>query len=251
MMLLKGRKAVITGGTSGIGKAIALLFAENGADIAIFGIDENKAEEAVGDIKAVQNSSEQKVHFQLVDVSSFDSVEIAVEELIAKWGNIDVFVNNAGITKDNLLMKMKEEEWDAVLKVNLKSVYNTCHAIIRHMLKAKAGKIINIASVIGLMGNAAQANYAASKAGVIAFSKSLAQEVASRNITVNCIAPGFIKTQMTDVLSDKVKEEYLKWIPMGKMGVPLDVAKTALFLASHLSDYITGQVITVDGGMVM
>jgi 3-oxoacyl-[acyl-carrier protein] reductase len=250
-MLLKGKKAVITGGTSGIGKAIALLFAENGADVAIFGIDEQRSAEAVSDIKAAQSLAEQKALFQLVDVSSFSAVEKAMDELLTKWGNIDIFVNNAGITKDNLLMKMKEEDWDAVLSVNLKSVYNTCHALIRHMLKAKSGKIINIASVIGLMGNAAQANYAASKAGVIAFSKSLAKEVASRNITVNCIAPGFIKTQMTDVLPEKVKEEYEKLIPMQKMGLPLDIAKAALFLASHLSDYITGQVITVDGGMVM
>lgn len=250
-MLLKDKKAIVTGGTSGIGKAIALLFAEHGADVCIFGIDEKGAQTALAELDASRASDKQKMTFELVDVSKYEIVEKAIGGLVEKWENVDILVNNAGITKDNFLMRMSEAEWDAVLAVNLKSVFNTCHALIRTMMKAKYGKIINIASVVGIMGNVAQANYAASKAGVIGFSKSLAKEVAKKGICINCVAPGYIKTQMTDVLPDSVKDNFLSQIPMNKMGLPLDVAKAVLFLASHLSDYITGQVIQVDGGMLM
>ena len=166
-------------------------------------------------------------------------------------GRIDILVNNAGITRDNLLMKMTEEDWDRVIAVNLKSVYNTCQALVRSMLKARNGKIINITSVVGLNGNAGQANYAASKAGMIGFTQSLAKEVASRGICVNCIAPGFIKTPMTGVLTETQKEAIIKQVPMGRLGNPEEIAHAAVFLASSLSDYVTGQVLTVDGGMVM
>lgn len=247
-MLLKDKKVVITGATSGIGKEIALLFASEGADIAVLGIDGSRSQEV---IKEIKEAGAADAKFYLVDVSKFDAVEKVISELLGEWENVDILVNNAGITKDNLLMKMSESDWDAVIAVNLKSVYNVSHALIRAMIKAKSGKIINIASVIGLIGNASQVNYAASKAGVIGFSKSLAKEVASRGICVNCIAPGYIKTPMTDVLSEAVKEDILRQVPLKRMGTTKDVANAALFLASSQSDYITGQVITVDGGMVM
>ena len=250
-MMLKDKKAVITGGTSGIGKAIAETFAREGADIVIFGIDIDKAAEAIADIEKCRANDSQQVLFENVDVSNFSVVEEATNKIIAAWGRIDIFVNNAGITRDNLLMKMSEEDWDRVLSVNLKSVFNTCHALIRPMMRAKFGKIINIASVIGLIGNAGQVNYAASKAGVIGLTKSLAKEAATRNICVNAIAPGYIRTQMTDRVAESAKEAILATIPMQRMGSPEDVAKLALFLASSMSDYITGQVIAVDGGMVM
>ncbi len=249
--MLKDKKAVITGGTSGIGKAIAMAFAAAGADIVIFGIDIEKASEAIADIEAVRAAPSQKVAFEHVNVADFQAVKAAGAKVIESWGPIDIFVNNAGITRDNLLMKMSEEDWDAVLAVNLKSVFNTSHAIVRSMLKAKKGKIINIASVIGLIGNAGQTNYAASKAGVIGFTKALAKEVAARNICVNAIAPGYICTAMTDRLSDQAREAITSMIPMNRLGLPEDIAKVALFLASDFSDYITGQVLAVDGGMVM
>lgn len=251
MQLLQAKKAIITGGTAGIGKEIALVFAKHGADVAIFGTNMERAVQMVEELKAVQCRPEQSFEALVVNVSEKKCVEDAVQSLLSRWGQIDILVNNAGITRDGLLMKMSEEDWDAVLDVNLKSVYNTCQALVRPMLKAKAGKIINISSVVGLTGNAGQVNYAASKSGMIGFTKALAQELASRNICVNCIAPGFITTRMTDVLTDAQKEGLLKKIPMGRMGSPNDIAQAVVFLASSLSDYITGQVITVDGGMVM
>ncbi len=249
MQLLKGKKALITGGTAGIGREIAFKFAEEGADVAIFGTSEERAAQVLVDLKALR-PDQQFISF-VVDVSNKVAVEKALEGLISSFGQIDVLVNNAGITRDGLLMRMTEEDWDLVIDVNLKSVYNLCQCLIRPMIKAKAGKIINISSVVGQMGNAGQTNYAASKAGMIGFTKALAQEVATRGIGVNCIAPGFIITRMTDALTDSQKEGLLKKIPMGRLGKAQDIANVALFLASSLSDYMTGQVLTVDGGMVM
>lgn len=251
MQLLNTKKAIITGGTAGIGKEIALAFAKQGADIAIFGTNAERSAQVLHELEKMRVSPEQKFESFLVNVSEKSSVEAAVQQLLAKWGQIDILVNNAGITRDGLLMRMSEADWDQVIDVNLKSVYNTCQALVRPMIKAKGGKIINISSVVGLTGNAGQANYAASKSGMIGFTKALALELATRNICVNCIAPGFIETRMTDVLNEGQKEGLLKKIPMGRMGAPQDIANAAIFLASHLSDYVTGQVLTVDGGMVM
>src|SRR3990167_332902 len=247
--LLKDKRALITGGTSGIGKQIALTYARQGAHIAIFSMEEGSS--ILQELQTLSSCPEQKFWAKIVDVSDGAAVEQGVEELLSTWGNVDILVNNAGITRDNLLMKLSEQDWDLVLSVNLKSVYNMCRQLIRPMLKSKRGKIINTASVIGLTGNAGQTNYSAAKAGMIGFTKALAQEVASRGICVNCIAPGFIQTKMTDALTEGQKEAIIKKIPMQKLGSCEDIANVAVFLASALSDYITGQVITVDGGMVM
>lgn len=249
MQLLKGKKALITGGTAGIGKEIALHFAKQGASVAIFGTNPERAAQVLAELEALRSSPEQIFSAQTVDIASKKSVEEAIQALLTRFGTVDVLVNNAGITRDNLLMKMSEEDWDQVIDVNLKSLYNTCQALVRTLLKARSGKIINISSVVGLTGNAGQVNYAASKSGIIGFTKALALELASRNICVNCIAPGFIKTRMTDELTDVQKEGIVKKIPLGRIGNPQDIAEAALFLA--LSNYITGQVLTVDGGMVM
>jgi 3-oxoacyl-[acyl-carrier protein] reductase len=249
--LLKGKHALITGGTAGIGKEIALAFAKAGAHVAIFGTNAERSAQVVAELNQVKISEDQTFAAEIVNVSDTKAIEAAVQKLIASWGKIDILVNNAGITRDGLLMKMSEGDWDEVIDVNLKSVYNTCQALIRPMMKARAGKIINISSVVGLTGNAGQVNYAASKSGMIGFTKALAQEVATRNICVNCIAPGFIETRMTNALTDAQKEGIMKKIPMGRLGQPEEIAKAALFLASNLSDYVTGQVLTVDGGMVM
>jgi 3-oxoacyl-[acyl-carrier protein] reductase len=251
MQQLTSKNAIITGATAGIGREIALQFAKHGANVAIIGTNEERANRVLEELEAVRVTPEQKFLKALVNVADKKAVDDVVEKLIADLGKIDILVNNAGITRDGLLMKMTEDDWDAVIDTNLKSVFNFCQALVRPMLKARSGKIINISSVVGLMGNAGQANYAASKAGMIGFTKALAQELASRGITVNCIAPGFIQTSMTDALNDGQKEQILKKIPMGKLGQPQHIADMALFLASPLSDYITGQVVTVDGGMVM
>ncbi len=251
MHLLKNKKALITGGTAGIGKEIALSFAKAGASVAIFGTSPERAQEVLGELQQNKVLPEQEFRAEVVNVSDKAAIEETIARLLKDWGNIDVLVNNAGITRDGLLMKMSEDDWDQVMDVNLKSVYNTCQALIRPMIKAKTGKIINISSVVGITGNAGQANYAASKSGMIGFTKALAQEVATRGICVNCIAPGFIKTRMTGVLTENQKEEILKKIPMKCMGDPQDIAHAALFFASDQSRYITGQVLTVDGGMVM
>lgn len=251
MNLLQGKKALITGGTAGIGKEIARGFAKQGAHVAIFGTNEERGRAVIEELKTLQVSEDQQFHFEAVNVSAKQNVETAIQHLISIWGQLDILVNNAGITRDTLLMKMSEEDWDKVIEVNLKSVYNTCQTLVRPMIKARTGKIINISSVIGLTGNAGQVNYAASKSGIIGFTKALAQELAGRGICVNCIAPGFIETRMTDVLSETQKEGIVKKIPMGRIGSPEDIANAAVFLASHLSNYITGQVLTVDGGMVM
>lgn len=251
MQLLKGKKSLITGGTAGIGKAIATLFAQQGADVVIFGTHAARAEEAVREIEAAKAFPEQKILSFLVDVSNTRLVDESIQQILSQWGQIDILVNNAGITRDNLLMKMSEEDWDRVLEVNLKSVYNTCRALARPMMKARSGSIINIASVIGLTGNAGQVNYAASKSGMIGFTKSIAKELASRGVRANCVAPGYIETQMTEVLSPAVKEAVLTKIPLSRIGQPQDIAYAVLFLASDQSNYVTGQVIAVDGGMVM
>ena len=251
LQLLKGKTALVTGGTAGIGRAIARLFVEQGANVAIFGTNADRAKEVVQELEAARLDPSQKVTSVLTNISNTKEVDTAVQQLLNEWGNIDILVNNAGVVRDNLLMRMSEEDWDAVVDVNLKSVYNTCRALVRSMMKARSGKVINITSVVGLMGNAGQTNYAASKAGMIGFTKSLAKEVASRNICVNCVAPGYIQTQMTDVLSDAVKESIQAKIPLSRLGQPNDIAHAVLFLASDLANYITGQVLTVDGGMVM
>jgi 3-oxoacyl-[acyl-carrier protein] reductase len=251
MQLLKDKNALITGATAGIGREIALQFARHGASIAVVGTNEERAEQVLRELETLRVCPEQKFIKVLLNVADKKAVDQAVEGLLSLFGKIDILVNNAGITRDTLLMKMSEEDWDLVIDTNLKSVFNFCQALVRPMLKAKAGKIINVSSVVGLTGNAGQANYAASKAGMIGFTKALAQEVATRGISVNCIAPGFIQTAMTDGLNESQKEAIFKKIPMGRLGQPHNIADTALFLASPLSDYVTGQVLTVDGGMVM
>jgi len=251
MKLLNGKKAIITGGTSGIGKEIAKLFAKNGASVVIFGTNEERALSAVKELESQKTEEPQEFLYKLVDVSKTNDVDVAINDILSKWSNIDILINNAGITRDNLLMKMKEEDWDQVISVNLKSVYNTCKTLVRPMMKQRSGKIINIASVIGLIGNAGQVNYAASKAGIIGFVKALAKELAARGICVNCIAPGYINTPMTETLPDSVKDSIIASIPMKKIGDPEDIANAALFLAGPFSNYITGQVLSVDGGMVM
>ncbi len=249
--LLQGKKTLITGGSAGIGKEIALCFANHGATVAIFGTNSERTEQMLQELETVRVLPEQKFRVMVIDVSDKSAVDQAIGVLLQEWGGVDVLVNNAGITRDGLLMKMSEEDWDVVLNVNLKSVYNTCSALARSMIKAKSGKIINISSVVGLMGNAGQANYAASKSGMIGMTKALAKELGSRNVHVNCIAPGFIQTRMTDSLDEEKKAGLMKGIPLGRLGVPRDIAQVALFLASPLADYITGQVIAVDGGMTL
>jgi 3-oxoacyl-[acyl-carrier protein] reductase len=247
--MLKGQTAIVTGGTAGIGKAIATRFAEEGAYVAIFGTNAERGAQIVDELSKIPGSAGSD--FFQINVADHQEVEKAIKGILEKRNHVDVLVNNAGITRDQLLMKMSEEDWDNVMDVNVKSCYNLCRALVRSFLKARKGKIINISSVVGLTGNAGQVNYAASKAAIIGLTKALAKELASRNIHVNCIAPGFIMTAMTDVLTEDQKKATLEQIPLGRMGVPEDIAKAALFLASSWSDYITGQVITVDGGMVM
>ena len=249
--LLKGKTALITGGTAGIGKAIALLYVQNGANVIIWGTNRARADQALAELEAAKTDPTQIVQAHLVDVSKTAEVDQAIKDLLQSHSNIDILVNNAGITRDNLLMKMSEEDWDQVLDINLKSVYNTCRALTRPMMKARAGAIINISSVIGLTGNAGQVNYAASKSGMIGFTKSLAKELASRGVRANCIAPGYIETHMTENLPPAVKEALLTEIPLGRIGKPSDIAYAALYLACDWSGYTTGQVLTVDGGMVI
>ncbi|MCI8618095.1 MAG: 3-oxoacyl-[acyl-carrier-protein] reductase [Clostridia bacterium] len=240
--------AFITGATRGIGKQIAITFAREGYDIAINYRKENEELE-----NAKREIEENNVKCLTVqgDVSNFEDCERCVYEIIKEYGKIDVLVNNAGITKDTLLMRMKKEDFESVIDINLVGTFNVTKNVISHMMKARSGRIINISSVVGVSGNAGQTNYSASKAGIIGFTKSLAKEVGSRGILVNAVAPGFIETQMTDVLKDEIKEEIAKSIPVKRMGVAQDVANVVKFLASDDSSYITGQVINVDGGMLM
>ena len=247
-MHLKDKIAIVTGGSRGIGKEICLKFASLGANLVINYIgDKTQAE----DTQAECEKLGAKVALSEGDVSKMADCEKLFQTAMDTFGRVDILVNNAGITRDNLLMRMSEEEFDAVIAVNLKGTFNCMKQAARPMMKQKYGKIINMASVVGVTGNAGQVNYAASKAGVIGMTKSMAKELANRGVTVNAIAPGFIRTAMTDVLSDDVKAEITRVIPMGVMGETEDVANLAAFLASDASRYITGQVINVDGGMVM
>ncbi|MCX7847675.1 MAG: 3-oxoacyl-[acyl-carrier-protein] reductase [bacterium] len=244
---LSGKVALVTGAGRGIGQAIAVMLAEAGADIAVAEIREELGAETVGKVSELGR----RARAYAVDVADFAAVHAMVDRVQEDFGHIDILVNNAGITKDTLLIRMGEEEWDAVLRINLKGAFNCTHAVAKLMMKQRSGRIVNIASIIGLIGNAGQANYAASKAGLIGLTKSVAKELASRGITVNAIAPGFIQTKMTEVLSEEVKQGMLNLIPLKQFGQPEDVAKAVLFLCSSLADYITGQVVVVDGGMVM
>ena len=244
--MLEGRVSIITGGARGIGKAIAMELADAGSDIVIFDV----LDEGVDTAREIEKKG-RKAGFYKVDITDLDAVNSVVEKVLKEFGRIDILVNNAGITRDTLLMRMEESDFDLVIKVNLKGTFNCTKAVLKPMMKARWGRIINISSIIGLMGNAGQANYAASKAGIIGFTKSVAKELGKRNITVNAIAPGFIRTPMTEKLSDEVKESYFKLIPLGRFGEPEDVAKVVRFLASDDTGYITGQVIQVDGGLLM
>ena len=248
MKLLEGKVALITGAARGIGKALALRFAEEGADIAITDLVYNEAmEETVGQIAAFGT----RVKGYASDASNFAGTEVVVQEIVKDFGRIDVLVNNAGITKDGLMMRMTEAQWDAVIAVNLKSAFNFIHAVTPIMMRQRSGSIINMASVVGVHGNAGQCNYAASKAGLIALAKSIGQEIGSRGIRANAIAPGFIDTAMTQALPDNVRQEWIQKIPLRRGGTVEDIANVATFLASDLSSYVTGQVIQVDGGMNM
>ena len=251
MQLLKNKTSIVTGATAGIGREIALQFAKHGADVIVIGTNQERAESVVKELNQAKISDSQRFCYKIVNVASTNETQEAMNQILTEFGKVDILVNNAGITRDGLLMKMKEEDWDTVIDVNLKSAFNTCQSLIRAMMKARSGKIINISSVVGLTGNAGQVNYSASKAGIIGFTKALALEVATRGICVNCIAPGFIQTRMTDELSDTQKQAILAKIPMGNMGTTQNIADAAVFLASEMSSYITGQVLTVDGGMVM
>lgn len=247
-MTLVGKVALVTGGSRGIGRAVALKLAENGADVAINYAGNTAAAE---EVKAAIEKLGRRAMLVQGSVADTDGVQTLVNQVVKELGRLDILINNAGITRDGLLMRMKEADWDAVLETNLKGVFNCSKAVMRTMMKQKSGRIVNMASVVGEMGNAGQANYAAAKAGVIGFTKSLAKEVASRGITVNAVAPGFIATDMTKVLTDDQKAEMAKSIPLGRAGQPEDVANAVLFLVSDEAAYITGQVLNVDGGMVM
>lgn len=241
--------ALITGGSKGIGKKVAEKFAQKGYNLVINYVSDNtNIKELVQELKQEDN---QEIMFIKADVTDFIACEQLVKQAIEKFGKIDVLVNNAGITKDNLLARMKEEEFDKVIEVNLKGTFNMTKNVVPFMMKKRYGKIVNISSVVGVSGNAGQCNYAASKAGIIGFTKSLAKELASRNILANCIAPGFITTDMTAVLSEEVKEKIAEQIPLKKMGTAEEVANAVYFLANEENTYITGQVLNVDGGMLM
>ena len=244
---LSGKTAIITGASRGIGKSIAIQLASCGAKISLVARNQN-------DLDAVQetiNNSGGKVQSLIGDVSNFESFSGIVQQTLAKWKQVDILVNNAGITRDNIIMRMKEDEWDNVMNINLKGCFNGIKAVTRPMMKNKGGRIINITSVIGQIGNAGQSNYAASKAGVMGLTKSLAKELGSRNITINSVAPGYILTDMTDQLDNDVQEKLKASIPLKRLGKPRDVASLVCFLASDDAAYITGQTFNVDGGMVM
>jgi 3-oxoacyl-[acyl-carrier protein] reductase len=247
-MHLDGKVTIVTGASRGIGRSVAIELAKQGAKVVINYAGNNAAAEEVKNL--IISAGGQAIVIK-ADVGNVEAVDAMVKETIDTFGKIDILVNNAGITRDNLLMRMKEEDWDAVMNINLKGVFVCTKAISRIMMKQRAGKIINMTSVVGLMGNAGQANYAAAKAGVIGFTKSMAKELASRGITVNAIAPGFISTDMTAVLSEQVKKELAEKIPVGRLGSPEDVAAAVAFLASDSANYITGQTLNVDGGMLM
>lgn len=247
MSSLANQVAVVTGAGRGIGRAIALKFADEGADIVCVSRTAENSEKVAGEIRALGR----KAWAHAVDVADATAVAAAGEKILVECGRVDILVNNAGVTRDGLLMRMSDADWDTVLDTNLKGAFLFTKAFARSLIKQRSGRIINVASVIGLIGNAGQANYSASKAGLIGFTKATAKELASRGITVNALAPGFIETDMTAVLKDDMKAELLKHIPLGTLGRTDDIACAALFLASPGARYITGQVLTVDGGMVM
>lgn len=244
--MLKNKIALITGAGRGIGRAIAIALAKEGAEVVI---NYNGSEERAKEVKQTIEENGGKASIYKCNVSDFVACEAMIKDIVKEYGHLDILVNNAGITKDGLIIKMKEEDFDSVLNVNLKGTFNTIRHSARQMLKQRSGKIINISSVSGILGNVGQANYAASKAGVIGLTKTMARELGSRGITVNAIAPGFVDTEMTEVLSEEIRENACKQIILGRFGKPEDIANTAVFLASDKADYITGQVISVDGGM--
>jgi 3-oxoacyl-[acyl-carrier protein] reductase len=246
-MLLEGKNAIVTGSGQGIGRAIALKLASEGANVVISDVVEETAQSVADEVRALGRKSAVVV----CDVRQMDQCGALIKQSVEALGNVDILVNNAGVTRDGLLMRMKEEDWDFVIAINLKGVFNCCKSVSRAMMKQRSGRIINISSVVGLMGNAGQVNYSASKAGVIGLTKTLAKEFGSRGIGVNAIAPGFIQTAMTDNLADEAKEQLVSAIPFGALGTAGNVADAALFLASPLAAYITGEVIRVDGGMAM
>ena len=244
--MLKNKIVLITGAGRGIGRAIAIALAKEGAEVVI---NYNGSEERAKEVKQTIEENGGKASIYKCNVSDFVACEAMIKDIVKEYGHLDILVNNAGITKDGLIMKMKEEDFDSVLNVNLKGTFNTIRHSARQMLKQRSGKIINISSVSGILGNVGQANYAASKAGVIGLTKTMARELGSRGLTVNAIAPGFVDTEMTEVLSEEIRENACKQIILGRFGKPEDIANTAVFLASDKADYITGQVISVDGGM--
>ncbi|MEZ4951802.1 MAG: 3-oxoacyl-[acyl-carrier-protein] reductase [Saprospiraceae bacterium] len=246
MKLLEGKVALITGGSRGIGAAICKKFAEHGCDVAFTYLSSEAKANAIADELA---KSGIKAKAYKSDASKFDQAEQLIADVLAEFGKIDVLINNAGVTRDTLMLRMSEEQWDEVMEINLKSVFNLTKHALKPMLKNRGGSIINMSSVVGVFGNAGQANYAASKAGIIGFSKSIAKEVGSRNIRCNAIAPGFIETEMTEVLDDKTKEAFLEGIPMKRLGQADEVADVCVFLGSDMSTYISGQVVSVCGAL--
>ena len=247
-MLLEGKKAFVTGGARGIGREIVLSFLSNGASVYFIDINES---EYMGEYQDLASKNNCEVVFKKANVADEEEITAVCEEILKESGGIDILVNNAGITRDGLVFRMKSEDWDSVLKINLTSAFYISKVIARAMIKQKSGSIVNVASIVGVIGNAGQCNYSASKAGLIGFSKSLAREVASRGVRVNAVAPGFIQTPMTDKLNDDQKKALNDKIPLVRLGQPAEVAKVILFLASDLSSYVTGQVINIDGGMGM
>jgi 3-oxoacyl-[acyl-carrier protein] reductase len=246
-MTLQGKTAIVTGAAQGIGRAIAETLANAGADIAVADLDPGRSQETVA---AVKSTGRRALNIK-VNVAEWADTKAMVDQVLKEWGRVDILVNNAGITRDGLLLRMQEEDWQLVLQVNLNGTFHCTKAVLQPMTKQRAGRIINIASIVGVMGNAGQANYAASKAAVIGFTKTVAREYASRQVTVNAVAPGFIDTAMTQGLSADVKDMLQKQIPLGRLGQPSDIAEAVRFLASDAAAYITGQVLHVNGGMLM
>ena len=246
-MSVKNKTVVITGGNSGIGRELALAFGMKKANVVVnYIVNEEAATETVSHIENLGG----KAIKVFGDVTKLSDCENIIKQATKEFSKVDILINNSGITRDNLIMRMKEEDFDSVIDVNLKGTWNMCKSVTRHMMKNRSGSIINISSVVGIMGNAGQTNYVASKAGIIGLTKSLAKELGSRGITVNAVAPGFIETKMTEVLPEDVKENYMKQIPLGKFGSPEDIANACIFLASGKASYITGQVLSVNGGMI-
>jgi 3-oxoacyl-[acyl-carrier protein] reductase len=246
-VLLEGKTAIVTGGAQGIGRAIAETLARDGADVAVADLDPGRSQEAV---EAITKLGRRAMNVK-VNVADWNDAKNMADQVIKEWGHVDILVNNAGITRDGLLLRMKEEDWHLVLQVNLYGTFHCTKAVLQPMTKQRYGRIVNIASIVGVMGNAGQANYAASKAAVIGFTKTVAREYASRMVTVNAVAPGFIDTAMTQGLPPEVKDTLMKQIPLGRLGQPADIAEAVRFLASDAAGYITGQILHVNGGMLM